>query len=148
VRAIGTGFGFVPLTMLGVASLSAAERPGGTALFNLTRELGGSIGTAWMGLLVDRGSKIHASYLREAINPQNPLVQERLGAIRGTLGQQTFMSDLVPESVLEFKVRVQALILSFNEGFARVTILFLCTLALVFFLKKPKPGGAAPADAH
>ena len=36
VRAIGTGFGFVPLTMLGVASLPPAQRPGGTALFNLT----------------------------------------------------------------------------------------------------------------
>ncbi len=41
IRAIGTGFGFVPLTYLAVASLSPAQRPGGTALFNLTRELGG-----------------------------------------------------------------------------------------------------------
>ncbi len=48
IRAVGTGFGFVPLTFLAVASLPASERPGGTALFNLTRELGASIGTAWM----------------------------------------------------------------------------------------------------
>ena len=52
VRAIGTGFGFVPLTMLGVASLPPAQRPGGTALFNLTRELGASIGTAWMSTML------------------------------------------------------------------------------------------------
>jgi hypothetical protein len=71
-----------------------------------------------------------------------------MGAIRGSLGQQTFTSDLVPEMVLEFKVRVQALILSFNEGFARVTFLFLTCLILVFFLKRPKPGGAGAAGAH
>ncbi|HEY0462652.1 MAG TPA: hypothetical protein VGC79_00515, partial [Polyangiaceae bacterium] len=62
--------------------------------------------------------------------------------------QQTFTSDLVPEAILEIKVRVQALILSFNEGFARVTLLFLVCLILVFFLKRPKPGGADAAGAH
>ena len=101
-----------------------------------------------MGLLVDRGSKIHASYLREAIYAANPLVQERLAQIRSSIGQRTFTSDLVPETILEFRVRLQALILSFNEGFARVTILFLLSLGLVFFLKRPKPGGGAAADAH
>ena len=54
----------------------------------------------------------------------------------------------MPEAVLEFKVRLQALILSFNEGFARVTLLFLLCLILVLFLKRPKPGGAGAAGAH
>jgi DHA2 family multidrug resistance protein len=148
VRSVSMGFIFIPISMLALSDLPNEIRGNATGLFNLTRELGGSIGTAWMGLLVDRGSKIHASYLREAINPENPLVQERLAAIRGSLGQQTFTSDLVPESILEFKVRVQALILSFNEGFGRVTFLFLASLVLVLFLKRPKQGGAAPADAH
>jgi len=101
-----------------------------------------------MGLLVDRGTKIHASYLREAINPENPLVQERLAALRNSVGQQTFTSELVPEVILELKVRVQALILSFNEGFARVTLLFLTCLVLVLFLKRPRSGGAGAAGAH
>jgi DHA2 family multidrug resistance protein len=148
VRSVSMGFIFIPISMLALSDLPNEIRGNATGLFNLTRELGGSIGTAWMGLLVDRGSKIHASYLREAIYAQNPLVQERLAAIRGSLGQQTFTSDLVPETILELKVRVQALILSFNEGFARVTLLFLASLVLVFFLKRPKPGGGAAADAH
>jgi DHA2 family multidrug resistance protein len=148
VRSVSMGFIFIPISMLALSDLPNQIRGNATGLFNLTRELGGSIGTAWMGLLVDRGSKIHASYLREAIYPENPIVQERIAAIRGSLGQQTFMSDLVPETILELKVRLQALILSFNEGFARVTVLFLASLVLVFFLKRPRPGGAAPADAH
>jgi DHA2 family multidrug resistance protein len=133
VRSVSMGFIFIPISMLALSDLPNEIRGNATGLFNLTRELGGSI---------------HASYLREAIYPENPLVQERIAAIRGSLGQQTFMSDLVPETVLELKVRLQALILSFNEGFARVTILFLASLALVFFLKRPKPGGGAAAGAH
>ena len=148
VRSVSMGFIFIPISMLALSDLPNEIRGNATGLFNLTRELGGSIGTAWMGLLVDRGSKIHASYLREAINPENPLVQERIAAIRNSIGQQTFTSDLVPEAILEFKVRVQALILSFNEGFARVTLLFLTCLILVLFLKRPKVGGAGAAGAH
>ena len=148
VRSLSMGFIFIPISMLALSDLPNEIRGNATGLFNLTRELGGSIGTAWMGLLVDRGSKIHASYLREAIYAQNPLVQERIAAIRSSIGQQTFTSDLVPESILELKVRLQALILSFNEGFARVTVLFLCSLLLVFLLKRPKAGGGAAADAH
>ena len=139
VRSVSMGFIFIPISMLALSDLPNNIRGNATGLFNLTRELGGSIGTAWMGLLVD---------LREAINLENPWVQERMALIRGTLGQQTFTSDLVPEAVMELRVRVQALILSFNEGFARVTLLFLCCIALVFFLKRPKPGGAGAAGAH
>jgi DHA2 family multidrug resistance protein len=148
VRSVSMGFIFIPISMLALSDLPNEIRGNATGLFNLTRELGGSIGTAWMGLLVDRGCKIHASYLREAINPENPLVQERIAALRNSIGQQTFTSELVPEAILEFKVRVQALILSFNEGFARVTLLFLVCLILVLFLKRPKPGGAGAAGAH
>jgi DHA2 family multidrug resistance protein len=147
VRSISMGFIFIPISMVALSDLPNAIRGNATGLFNLTRELGGSIGTAWMGLLVDRGSKIHASYLREAINPENPLVQQSLGAIRASIAQRTFTSELVPESMLEFKVRIQALILSFNDGFLRIALLFLCSIALVFLLKRPQPGGAA-ADAH
>jgi DHA2 family multidrug resistance protein len=147
VRSISMGFIFIPISMVALSDLPNAIRGNATGLFNLTRELGGSIGTARMGLLVDRGSKIHASYLREAINPENPLVQQSLGAIRASIAQRTFTSELVPESMLEFKVRIQALILSFNDGFLRIALLFLCSIALVFLLKRPQPGGAA-ADAH
>jgi MFS transporter, DHA2 family, multidrug resistance protein len=147
VRSASMGFIFIPISMLALSDLPGDKRGNATGLFNLTRELGGSIGTAWMGLLIDRGSKIHASYLREAIYPQNTLVQERLAQIRGSVGQQTFTSDLVPEAVLELKVRLQALILSFNEGFSQATVLFLTTLFLVLLLKPPK-STAGISGAH
>jgi DHA2 family multidrug resistance protein len=144
IRSISLGFIFIPISMLALSDLPHAQRGNATGLFNLTRELGGSIGTAWMGLLVDRGSTIHASYLREAIYPSNPLVQESIGAIQGTLGQQTFQRDLVPETVLELKVRLQALVLSFNEGFMRATMVFLGCLVLAALLKRPRGVGPVP----
>jgi DHA2 family multidrug resistance protein len=147
IRAISMGFMFIPLSMLALSNLPHAQRGNATGLFNLTRELGGSIGTAWMGLMVDRGVKIHGSYLREAVYASNPIVQETTGAIQGSLGAQTFQRELVAESVLELKVRLQALVLSFNDGFKRATLVFLGCLVLAAFLKRPSGSGPV-ADAH
>ncbi len=49
VRSVSMGFIFIPISMLALSDLPNEIRGNATGLFNLTRELGGSIGTAWMG---------------------------------------------------------------------------------------------------
>jgi DHA2 family multidrug resistance protein len=148
VRAVALGFIFIPVSVASLSDIPDHQRGNATGLFNLTRELGGSIGTAWMGLLIDRGSKINGAHLREAIYPSNPWYQEAYGAIAGSLAQQTYTRDLVPEAVLQLRVRLQALILAFNDGFAWAMLVFLASFVLVALLKKPRPGGAPAAGAH
>jgi len=147
VRAASLAFVFIPVSVLALSDLPAAQRGNATGLFNLTRELGGSIGTAWMGFLVERGTHIHAAYLSESVTPQNPIVQEMMGQIRGALASQTFTPDLVPETILALKVRTQALVLAFNDGFFQATIVFLSAFVLLLFLKKPR-GEGGTAGAH
>jgi hypothetical protein len=53
----------------------------------------------------------------------------------------------VPETVLALKVKLQALVLSFQDGFMNATFVFLCALVLVLLLKKPKSAAGA-AGAH
>ena len=147
VRAVSLTFVFIPISVITLSNLAPEKRGNATGLFNLTRELGGSIGTAGMGLLVERFSKIHGSYLSENVTPYNPLVQEQLGAVRASLGNQTYTTALVPEAVLSMRVRLQALVLSFHDGFLFATGVFLIALVLVFFLKKPQ-GSEGAAGAH
>jgi DHA2 family multidrug resistance protein len=148
VRAVSLAFVFIPVSVLALSDLPASRRGNATGLFNLTRELGGSIGTAWMGFLVERGTHIHASYLSESVTPQSPIVQEQLAQIRGAIGTQTFTPDLVPETILYLKVRAQALVLSFNDGFVAATAVFLSAFVLLLLLKKPRGAGADPGAAH
>jgi DHA2 family multidrug resistance protein len=147
VRAAALGFVFVPVTVLALSDVPNAKRGNATGLFALTRELGGSIGTAWMGLLVDNASKVHASYLRESISATNPLLQERVGALRMSLANTTWTTNLVPEAALDALVKLQANVLSFDEGFAKATVVFTAALGLVFFLKRPQTVTGA-AEAH
>jgi len=147
MRSFGLGFIFIPVSVLALSDISPEQRGNATGLFNLTRELGGSFGTALMGMLVSDGIKIHGSYLAEAINPYNPLVQQQIGQIAGSVGTETYQSQLVAETVLQNKVTVQALVSSFENGFRWVALAMALGLVLVVLLKKPS-SGAAVAGAH
>lgn len=147
VRSVSLAFVFIPISVIALSDVPAEKRGNATGLFNLTRELGGSIGTAWMGLLIDRNTKTFTSYLSESVTPYNPIVQEQYGAIQGSLGSETVTPALVPETVLALKVKVQALVLSFQSGFMSATFVFLAALVLILLLKKPKSAAGA-AGAH
>src|SRR5207244_11845197 len=53
-RGVGLGLIFVPLTNLALADLPMSKIPNGTGLFNLMRQLGGSVGIALSATLVQR----------------------------------------------------------------------------------------------
>jgi DHA2 family multidrug resistance protein len=139
VRAFAMGFIFIPLSVIALSDLPAERRGNATGLFNLTRELGGSIGTAWMSVALDDASHVHGSQIGEAINAYNPVAQDQLAMLRGaasTLPDPTGAAA----SILALRVQIQALIRSFNDGFLMVAALFAGGLVLVFLLKKPDPG--------
>jgi DHA2 family multidrug resistance protein len=137
IRSFGLGFIFIPVSMLALSDLPAAQRGNATGLFNLTRELGGSLGTALMGMLVSDDIKRFGSYLSEHVTAYDPLVQEQLRATAGSLGALTFQRDLVAESVLKLKVTTQALVLSFENGFRWTALVMAFGFVLVLLLKKP-----------
>jgi DHA2 family multidrug resistance protein len=147
MRSFGLGFIFIPVSVLALSDISPEQRGNATGLFNLTRELGGSFGTALMGMLVSDGIKVHGSYLAEAINPYNPVVQQQLGQLAGGVGSQTYQSQLVAETVLQNRVTVQAMVASFENGFRWVALAMALGLVLILLLKKPT-SATAVAGAH
>ena len=52
LRGVGLGLIFVPLTNASMAEIKLEELAQGTGMFNLTRQLGGSLGIAVMGAVV------------------------------------------------------------------------------------------------
>jgi DHA2 family multidrug resistance protein len=139
VRAFAMGFIFIPLSVIALSDLTPERRGNATGLFNLTRELGGSIGTAWMSVALDNASKIHGAQMGEAVNAYNPVAQEQLALLRGamsTLPDPTASAT----SILALRVQLQSLIKGFNDGFLMVAAAFAAGLVLVLFLKRPAPG--------
>ncbi|HTQ06971.1 MAG TPA: DHA2 family efflux MFS transporter permease subunit [Polyangiaceae bacterium] len=142
IRSFGLGFIFIPVSIAALSDLPANQRGNATGLFNLTRELGGSLGTALMGMLVSDDIKRFGARLGEHVTVYDPLVQEQLKQLGGNVGALTFQRDLVAESILQLKVTTQAMVLSFENGFRYTALAMACGVVLVLLLKKP----AAAAD--
>jgi DHA2 family multidrug resistance protein len=147
VRSFALSFIFVPVSLVALSDLSPAQRGNATGLFNLTRELGGSLGTALMGMLISDDMKRYGSYLSENVNTYNPLAQEQLRQIAGSVGALTYQRELVGESVLRARVTTQAMVLSFANEFRWVVAALAVGVVLVLVLKKPSAAGEA-AGAH
>ena len=139
VRAFSMGFIFIPLSLITLSDLSAEQRGNATGLFNLTRELGGSIGTAWMGAALDTATKAHASHLTESVTVYNPIVQEQLAAMQAGVTGRLADPLASATSILGLRIQVQALIRAFNDGFLNVAVLFAAGVLLVFLLKRADP---------
>ncbi len=147
IRACGLGFLFVPLSVIALSDLRPEQRGNASGLYNLTRELGGSIGTAWMSTSLDRHTKAAYSALSEHVSLYDPATVE---AVQST---KAMMTGRVPDptgaayTTLGFRVSTQALVRAFSEGFTTLMVLFFGSLLLVVMLRRAKPGGA-PAGAH
>ncbi len=147
IRAIGTGFGFVPLTLLGVASLPPSQRAGGTALFNLTRELGASIGAASMSTLLDRESKRAFTAITSHVDASSPLLAEQVATLKAGPGSRVFDHDLGVLAVLHQRIAGQALLTAFNHCFLLLAFAFLGASWLILFMKRPPPRGEVDVSA-
>jgi DHA2 family multidrug resistance protein len=142
VRSLGLVFVFVPVSVAALSNLPPEQRGNATGLFNLTRELGGSLGTAWMGKIVADGIANHSTKLAEHISPYDPIAQEQwLGIMRrGMDAAGTLMG----------RVTREAMVLSFEDGFRITMVVIGMGIFMVMLLKKPAPvaPGGPPSGAH
>lgn len=139
LRAFGLGFVFVPLTVMSIADLPPAQRGGATGLYALTREVGGSIGTAWMGTLIDSHTKFHQVHITSHVDVYNPVTQETLGALQRGVGSMLVSPYEAAVQVLQMRIGFQSLVRAFNDAFVQAAMIFALGLFLVFLMKRPDP---------
>lgn len=146
VRACSLGLCFVPLSVVALSEVSPMQRGNAAGLFNVTRELGGSIGTAWMSTMLDQHSKQYATDLTSKVDAYNPIAMEQLGGLRGAFAG-TFDASSSALAALQARLSTQALIKAFNQGFLQLATIFALSLLVVFILKKPQ-SAVVPAGTH
>ena len=152
LRGVGMGLIFVPLTNASMADLSPRDVPQGTALFNLTRQLGGSLGIAIMATLLSRFTgNAHASLVQH-MSADDPMVTQRVamlsrafiarGSDAGTAAAQAYR-------VLERQVMAQASVISFSKIYLISAGVMVLGLPLLFFWRTGRNrAGLAAADMH
>jgi DHA2 family multidrug resistance protein len=150
-RGVGLGLIFVPLTNLALADLPMSKIPNGTGLFNLMRQLGGSVGIALSATLVQRFTAIHRADLMASVTPFNEAARERLTQISNFLmsrGDIPAVAQTKAVAVVNGIVTKQAMMLSFEQLFLLFGTIFVLSLALLPLLHRPRSAPAGAGMAH
>ena len=149
-RGVGTVMMFLPLSLATLGSLPPADIPAGSGFYNLTRQLGGSIGIAILTTLLDQRNAFHRSVLSEHLSLYNPETQGRLDALTGAFQSRGIDPTTAHQQAIASLDRVlslQSSILSFADTFWVVGMAFLASLPLLLLLGKGRKG-QTPTGGH
>ena len=136
---------FLPLSLATLGSLPKHLISAGAGFYNLTRQLGGSIGIAVLTTLLDQREAFHRFVLNSDLSLYNATTNERLDQLTSALqnrGSDPATAHQQAIALLSQTVNLQAAVLSFADIFRVVGIAFLCSLPLLLFLGKGKAGSA------
>jgi DHA2 family multidrug resistance protein len=140
VRSIGTALMFLPLSMATMGPIPKKDISAASGFYNLTRQLGGSIGVALLSTLLERREAFHRSVLVEKLASSDPQVMARIAGYTARflgLGYTGPDATAHAHKLLDVGVSVQAAVISFGDCFWATSILIICTVPLVFLLGRP-----------
>ena len=148
VRAFGQPFTIVPVTALATATLARKDAGDGSAIFNMFRNLGGSVGIAILNTVTVRREQFHDSVIGDSITAYRPEVQAQLAATQASFINRGFDSATAmgqAYAALKLTVRKAANVMAYNDAFLIVGFGLLAGAILVWFCKKPDPSAEAAA---
>lgn len=140
-RAIGLAVVTVPLTALAVSSLPPQEIPQGAALNNMMRQLGGSFGLAMVNTYLTNRNAVHRADLVSNITADNPQAVKRIADYTNFFmqkGASSFDAHKRAIGVVEAVVTKQSNLLSYNDAYLLVGVVFLVSLPLLLLSSRPK----------
>jgi DHA2 family multidrug resistance protein len=134
-QGLGTGIVYVPMAALTFATLPPLLRNEGTALFNLIRNIGSSIGiSAVQGLFVRNTQIVHAS-LAQHITPM-ALQHRSFGVLAGAPAA----------AALNRAVTEQSAMIAYIDDFYLMLLLTLAALPLLLLVRNPRGTKAGVKD--
>ncbi len=142
-------FVFVPLATLATATLSNQEMGNATGLFNMLRNIGGSIGIAMATTAITRRADSHQTDLAAGLASTSPILQQKSAFIAAYLGHRIGPPGARPGSfaLIYGLMQQQAAMLAYIDVFRWTAVLAIICAAAVWLFKKPQRHDTPPG-AH
>ena len=152
LRGFAQQFTIAPIVTLTLGGLAPSRLKSASGLFNLMRNLGGAIGIAACGTILNDRTNLHFLHLAEHLNPTNPAMVQLLNqtgahfaALNGgdlVHGHAAALKHLWSLTWRESQVQ------TFADAFFAVTVCFAITTLMVPLLRKVAAPAKPTADAH
>ncbi len=151
LRGLGQILSMMPLNQASVGAVAREDAAQAAGLYNMARNLGGSIGLALLGVFIDRRTELHADALRESVTGNSILAQERLAGMAAALSPSATDPARAHEQALRAlaaQIHVQASVMTYGECFLVLGGALLAMLPLVLLLRPPAKGAPPSMEAH
>jgi DHA2 family multidrug resistance protein len=137
IQGAGLGFLFVPLTTVTFATLTPAQRADATGLYNLSRNVGSSVGISVVSYLLTRNGQINHATIASHVTATNHAFNN--SAVLHAMSPWTAGG----RAALDQVVQMQAAIISYIDDFKLMMILSLMAIPLVLLLRRAKTSDAS-----
>jgi DHA2 family multidrug resistance protein len=145
VRGLGLICCYLPANLIALSSVPQDKMKNAAGLYNLTRDLGGAIGLATIGTLMNQRLHFHWNRLIEDINPARPAVQHFLDM------QANRLDSLVPGDtgraavkLLANLVQREALVMTYNDALMLIGGVFVAALFVMPLVRRPRATPISP----
>jgi MFS transporter, DHA2 family, multidrug resistance protein len=151
ISGFGSGCIFVPLSTTAMSYLKNEEIGNASGLYNLLRNIGGSIGISVVNTIVSRHAQSHRNELAASLNPARVEVRGAIhgmqqyltaqGASPAAASQQTY-------ALLGLSLDTQARLWSYVDDFRYMALACFACVPIVFLLKKSVGKKGAVSAGH
>ena len=140
INGVAISFIFVPLTTAAVGHLPQAQMGNATGLYNLMRNLGGSVGIAFVTTMIQRGAQTHQALMAGDLTPTSPAFTHRLAVLQHILARHTDPVTAVNQAygLIYQTLDRQAHLWAFADNFKLFGWLALGCIPLIFLFKRVK----------
>lgn len=137
------GFVFVPLTTLTTATLPASEIGNATGIYNLMRNIGGSMGISGLTSLMTRGTQTHQNLMVGYMNPMSPQFMSTLHGVQQMMAGQLGIGSAADAgyAMMYRMLAAQAALAAYADVFRFMALLGFLSVPLVLIFKPARVKG-------
>jgi DHA2 family multidrug resistance protein len=149
ITGFGLSFVFVPISTAAYGTLRPEQIGNASGLFNLMRNVGGSIGISIASTLLTRRSAVHQNEIINSVPRTSPQLQDSLHSLTQYLAAYFGKANAATpaQATLYRELQRQASNWAFVDVFRWLSLLCFFCVGIVWLFKKVKPG-KGPAGAH
>ena len=150
-QASGLAFLFIPISTVAYVGIPREKNNNASAIINLARNLGGSIGIALLTTLFARNSQFHRSVLVEHVASGDRRYEAMAANLQHhmeSLGGGAHHALQLAQGRIEMMVDRQAQMLAYLDNFMLLAVLFALVVPFVFLMHKPPSLHGPAAGAH
>ncbi len=140
INGFATSMFFIPLTTTAVGTLRNDQMGNGASIFNLMRNIGGAFGISITTALLSRESQRNQNMLVSHTTRLSPAFHGQMDKLQGMFAQHAPAVTAHKQALgLIYRTVVQqANVMAYVFNFRLLSLLVLCCIPFVFFLKIPR----------